>query len=121
VPGLSSNRVAIDATFDGSDILIFGGVKRDAPVPREAAPLEVVITVSGPLQRLTVREAERRMGIWVNADSVGSDAAPVLLRRRHHRSAGSGAQPDRGPAPPDHRRPGGPRGRATRWRAARSS
>lgn len=76
VPGLSSNRVAIDATFDGSDILIFGAVKRDAPVPADAAPLDVVITVSGPLQRLTVREAERRMGIWVNAASVGVDAAP---------------------------------------------
>jgi uncharacterized protein (TIGR02186 family) len=76
VPGLSSNRVAIDATFDGSDILIFGAVKRDAPLPPDAAPLEVVITVSGPLQRLTVREAERRMGIWINADSVGVDAAP---------------------------------------------
>lgn len=76
VPGLSSNRVAIDATFDGSDILIFGAVKRDAPVPAEASPLHVVITVSGPLQPLTVREAERRMGIWVNAASVAVDAAP---------------------------------------------
>lgn len=76
VPGLSSNRIAIDATFDGSDILVFGAVKRDGPTPEDVSPLQVVITVSGPLQRLTVREAERRMGIWVNADSVGVDAAP---------------------------------------------
>ncbi len=76
VPGLSSNRVAIDATFDGSDILIFGAVKRDGPAPEGAAPLHAIVTVSGPLQRLTVREAERRMGIWVNVDSVAVDAAP---------------------------------------------
>lgn len=76
VPGLSSNQVAIDATFDGSDILIFGAVKRDRPAPAGASPLQVVVTVSGPLQRLTVREAERRGGIWVNAASVGVDAAP---------------------------------------------
>lgn len=78
VPGLSSNRVAIDATFDGSDILIFGAVKRDGPVDETISPLEVVITVSGPLQRLTVREAARRAGIWVNAASVKVDAAPAF-------------------------------------------
>lgn len=76
VPGLSSNQVAIDATFDGSDILVFGAVKRDGPAPAGASPLEVVATVSGPPQRLMVREAERRGGIWVNAAAVGVDAAP---------------------------------------------
>lgn len=76
VSGLSSNQVAIDATFDGSDILVFGAVKRDAPVPDGASPLQVIITVSGPPQRLTVREAERRAGIWVNAGAVAVDAAP---------------------------------------------
>ena len=76
VPGLSSNRVAIDATLDGSDILIFGAIKRDAPVPAGAPPLEVIVTISGPLQPLTVRHAERRGGIWVNASAVHVDAAP---------------------------------------------
>jgi uncharacterized protein (TIGR02186 family) len=76
VPGLSSNRVAIDATFTGSDILIFGAVRRDAPAPEAASPLEVIVTVSGPPQRLTVREAERRAGIWVNTRGVEVDAAP---------------------------------------------
>jgi uncharacterized protein (TIGR02186 family) len=76
VLGLSSNRVAITATFDGSDILIFGAVKRDAPPPEDASSLQVVITVSGPLEPLTVREAQRRLGLWVNAASVHVDAAP---------------------------------------------
>ncbi len=76
VPGLSSNQVAIDATFDGSDILIFGAVRRDAPAPEDASPLQVIVTVSGPPQRLTVREAERRAGIWVNTRGVEVDAAP---------------------------------------------
>jgi uncharacterized protein (TIGR02186 family) len=76
VPGLSSNRVAIDATFDGSDILIFGAIKRDAPAPEDASPLEVIVTVAGPPRTLTVREAERRFGIWINAGAVRVDAAP---------------------------------------------
>jgi uncharacterized protein (TIGR02186 family) len=76
VLGLSSNRVAITATFDGSDILIFGAIKREAPPPEGASPLEVIVTVSGPLQPLTVRQADRRMGLWVNAAAVEVDAAP---------------------------------------------
>lgn len=76
VLGLSSNRVAITATFDGSDILIFGAVKRSEPPPEDASPLNVVITVSGPLQPLTVRQSDRRLGIWMNTAAVHVDAAP---------------------------------------------
>ena len=76
VLGLSRDQVAITATFDGDDILVFGAVKRDAAPPVSAAPLGVVIAVSGPLQPLTVREADRRLGIWVNAAAVEVDAAP---------------------------------------------
>ena len=58
VLGLSSNRVAITATFDGDDILVFGAVKRDAPVPEGASPLGVIITVSGrPSARLVPAHA----------------------------------------------------------------
>lgn len=75
VLGLSQKRVAITANFDGSEILIFGAVKREGPILAEP-PLEVVVTVSGPLQPLTVRRKERRFGIWINSDSVEIDAAP---------------------------------------------
>jgi uncharacterized protein (TIGR02186 family) len=75
VLGLSSDQVAITATFDGSSILLFGAVRRDAPPP-EGASLEVAVTVSGPLQPLTVRRAERVGGIWVNRGAAEVDAAP---------------------------------------------
>lgn len=75
VLGLSHDEVAITATFTGSEILIFGAVKRDAPLPA-GSPLQVVITVSGPLTPVTVRHKEQRYGIWINTDSVVVDAAP---------------------------------------------
>ena len=75
VLGLSHDEVAITATFTGSEILIFGAVKRDAPVPT-GGPLEVVITVSGPLAPVIVRHKERHYGIWINSDAVSVDAAP---------------------------------------------
>jgi len=76
VAGLSQNRVAITANFDGSEILIFGAVKRFTPPPEGAGPLEVIIAISGPSQPVTVRRKERRAGIWVNADTVDFGAAP---------------------------------------------
>jgi len=76
VLGLSKDRVAITATFEGSDILIFGAVKREAPI--SDVPLDVVITVAGPSRPVTVRRKERRFGIWVNTDMVDLDAAPTF-------------------------------------------
>lgn len=74
VLGLSQNRVRITANFDGSEILIFGAVKRDAPQPDNE--LEVIITVAGPSEPLVVRKKERRYGIWVNTEAVDVHAAP---------------------------------------------
>lgn len=75
VLGLSKDRVAITADFNGSDILIFGAVKREIAIPT-GDPLEVVIAVSGPRKPLTVRRKEKRLGIWVNTDAVEVDYAP---------------------------------------------
>ncbi|MCB1357146.1 MAG: TIGR02186 family protein [Maritimibacter sp.] len=74
VAGLSQNVVSITATFVGSEILIFGAVKRDAPAPDGA--LGVAVVVEGPSHPITVRRKERRMGIWVNTDSVEVQRAP---------------------------------------------
>lgn len=75
VSGLSQNRVSITADFDGSEILIYGAVKRDAPAP-EGKPLEVIITVEGPSTPVTVRRKARVAGIWVNNAEVRVDSAP---------------------------------------------
>jgi len=75
VLGLSKDRVAITTSFDGSEILIFGAVKREEAIP-DGPPLEVIVTVSGPIGPIVVRRKEYRFGIWVNVDAVEVDAAP---------------------------------------------
>ncbi len=75
VAGLSQNRVAITATFVGSEILIFGAIKRDTPAP-DAGDLNVIIVVSGPSQPLSVRRKSKRYGIWVNGAATEIEAAP---------------------------------------------
>ncbi len=77
VAGLSQDEIAITTNFEGSEILIFGAVRREAPIP-DTAPLEVIITVEGPTRAVTVRRKERRFGIWVNTDAAEVDEAPTF-------------------------------------------
>jgi uncharacterized protein (TIGR02186 family) len=76
VAGLSQNAVQITATFVGSEILIFGAVKRDSPAP--AGDLGVAVVVEGPSHPITVRRKAHRMGIWVNTDAVAVESAPTF-------------------------------------------
>jgi uncharacterized protein (TIGR02186 family) len=78
VTGLSQNRVSITADFVGSEILVYGAVKRDAPAP-EGSPLEVIVTVEGPAAPVMVRRKERVAGIWINNASVRIDSAPSFF------------------------------------------
>ncbi|TRW97459.1 hypothetical protein FNJ84_08085 [Paracoccus sp. M683] len=75
VAGLSHDAVSITTSFDGSDILIYGAVKRETPIP-EGDPLQVIVTVEGPAQPLTIWHKQRRVGIWVNTERVEIGAAP---------------------------------------------
>ncbi|MEM8956472.1 MAG: TIGR02186 family protein [Pseudomonadota bacterium] len=75
VLGLSQDEIPITATFTGSEILVFGAVKRFDPLPA-GPPLRVIVTVSGPDAPVIVRRKERRFGIWVNVSSVRIGEAP---------------------------------------------
>lgn len=76
VSGLSQNRVSITADFDGSEILVYGAVKREAPAPE--GEIAVIITVEGPETPVTVRRKDRVAGIWLNNASVKVDSAPTF-------------------------------------------
>jgi len=85
VADLSRDDVDITTSFDGSEIIIYGAIKREAPPL--ATPLDVIVTVEGPALPVTVRHKERRFGIWVNTGKVAI-AGPELLCRGHHPPAG---------------------------------
>jgi len=75
VAGLSRDNIGITAAFNGSEVLIYGAVKRDAPEPG-GAPLAVIVTLEGPAHPVTIRRKSREFGIWVNTDKVRVAAAP---------------------------------------------
>jgi len=75
VADLSRDDVEITTSFDGSDIIIYGAIKRETPIP-DAPSLDVIVTVEGPALPVTIRHKERRFGIWVNAGRVAVASAP---------------------------------------------
>ena len=75
VVGLSQHQVSLTTSFAGSELFIYGAVKRVAPPP-SGAPLDVIVAVTGPSNPVTLRRKERRFGIWVNGPPVVVDEAP---------------------------------------------
>lgn len=76
VAGLSQNRISITAQFNGSQILIYGAVKRNEPEP-QTAPLKIIVSLEGPSLPVTVRRKVKTGGIWINRDKVEVDSAPT--------------------------------------------
>lgn len=76
VTGISTDNIALTANFTGSEVLVFGAIRRDAPIPVGQAPLDIVLTLSGPPRTDIVRRKERRFAIWVNTEGVRVRQAP---------------------------------------------
>ena len=75
VAQLSKEEVAITANFDGSEIFIYGAIKNENS-NKTTDPLEVVITVSGPTEKLHVRKKSKHAMIWLNTETIEIDSAP---------------------------------------------
>lgn len=77
VAGLSQSSVAITTNYSGSEILIYGAVKREAPIPANM-PMRVLITVEGPDLPVVVRRKDRTWGIWLNDDKLRTGPVPTF-------------------------------------------
>lgn len=75
VAGMSHDDIDITTSFDGSDIIIYGAIKRETAIP-QGSPLDVIVAVQGPARPVTVRRKSRHFGIWINTASVSIGAAP---------------------------------------------
>ena len=74
VVSMSRDEVVITVTFDGSDILVFGAVKREKEIPKGV--MHVIVTISGLLLPVVLRRTENTYDIWANRNIVVVDAAP---------------------------------------------
>lgn len=76
VPGISTDRIALTVNYEGSEILVFGAVRREGPGSPGATPLDVIMTLKGPGHNITIRRKEWRLGIWLNTESIGIRRPP---------------------------------------------
>lgn len=76
VTGLSTDSIALTANYNGSEILVFGAIRRDSPTPPGTPPPGVIITLKGPERSVIVRRKDRRLGIWLNTEKIRIRAAP---------------------------------------------
>lgn len=63
---LSTNTVAIGSNFTGARLVVFGVVERDAQTVPRGGDTDVVVTVRGPREAITVRRKEPLGPVWIN-------------------------------------------------------
>ena len=79
VASISTHRVMVTSNFTGDELVLFGGIERDAATVPRRGGYDIVATVTGPRQNLVTFRKERVLGIWVNVDSRVFEAAPSYL------------------------------------------
>ena len=79
VASISNHRVMVTSNFTGDELVLFGGVERDAATVPRRGGYDIVITVIGPRQNLVTFRKDRVLGIWMNVDSRIFENAPSYL------------------------------------------
>jgi uncharacterized protein (TIGR02186 family) len=79
ITSLSQHRVGVTPSFNGSDVVLFGGIERETGLLPLRGDYDVVVTVTGPRQDMVVYRKERVLGIWVNYESRTFENAPAYL------------------------------------------
>lgn len=67
VADLSDHEIAITTGFTGAQLLLFGAIEGEG---------QIVVTVTGPRQSMTVRRKQRVAGIWINTASMRFQNVP---------------------------------------------
>ena len=75
VPEVSQHEIEVRQGFTGTELLLYGAILE--PDGRRAGrDYDIVVVLKGPTQPIVLREKQRILGIWVNADSTDFRSAP---------------------------------------------
>lgn len=78
VPEVSQHEVQVRQGFIGTELLLFGAILE--PDGRRAGrDYDIVVVLKGPTEAIRVREKEKILGIWVNAESTAFRSAPSFF------------------------------------------
>jgi uncharacterized protein (TIGR02186 family) len=74
--GVSSKEIAIAPDFAGTDVTVFGAIDHADPEILQSGGYDLVVSLEGPRDFITVRKKERVAGVWVNRHSVTFEYMP---------------------------------------------
>jgi uncharacterized protein (TIGR02186 family) len=75
VPEVSQHEVQVRQGFTGTELLLFGAILE--PDGRRAGrDYDIVVVLKGPTQPIRLREKQKILGIWVNAENTAFRSAP---------------------------------------------
>ncbi len=75
VPDISEHDIVLRQGFTGADLLLFGAIL-DPDGGQAGAAYDIIVVLKGPTEEIRIREKERFLGMWVNADSVEYRSVP---------------------------------------------
>lgn len=78
VPEVSQSRIEVRQGFTGANLLLYGAII-DPAGPSQATEYDIVVVVRGPSQSIRLREKERVVGIWMNAEASDFRSAPSFF------------------------------------------
>jgi len=77
VPEVSQHEVVVRTGFTGADLLLYGAVLQpDGTRAAQNARYDIIVVLKGPSQAISLREKQRRLGMWINAESASFRSAP---------------------------------------------
>ncbi len=75
VPEVSQHEVQVRQGFTGTELLLFGAILE--PDGRRAGrDYDIVVVLKGPTVPIRLREKQKILGVWINADSTAFRSAP---------------------------------------------
>ncbi|WP_273760512.1 TIGR02186 family protein [Bartonella sp. ML70XJBT.G] len=75
---VTTNRITVDAHFDGRDLYIAGVLENIDPLYSRQNPYDIIVSLEGPARPMVMREKKRNAGVWVNADSLIFKNVPLF-------------------------------------------
>ena len=94
VVSLSENQIEIGSNYTGTRLALFGVITPDDQGVVRTGPLDVVVTVRGPREGMTVRQKERFGPLWINRSQQKFVAVPTVLSVATSRRLEDIATPD---------------------------
>jgi hypothetical protein len=74
--GVSSREIAIAPDFAGTDVTVFGAIDNPDPYLLAIGAYDIVVSLEGPRDFITMRKKQRVLGVWINRSGVTFESMP---------------------------------------------